>query len=69
VVLAGLLLKTGAYGLLRIAWPIFPEQAIDYAWLAGFLGAVGIVYAALAALGQYDLKKLIAYSSISHMMN
>ncbi len=67
VILAGLLLKTGAYGLLRVAWPLFPAEVVDIGWYIGLAGAISIVYAALAALGQYDLKRLIAYTSVAHM--
>lgn len=67
VVLAGIMLKIGGYGFLRVAYPIFGEQAIQFApWLGG-LGVLSIVYGALNALAQGDLKKLIAYSSVSHM--
>ncbi|MGB3182695.1 MAG: NADH-quinone oxidoreductase subunit M [Cyclobacteriaceae bacterium] len=67
VLLAGLLLKIGGYGFIRTAWLIFPEGAIHYAWWIGVLGVVTIVYGALNALAQKDLKKLVAYSSVSHM--
>lgn len=67
VVLAGLLLKTGGYGLLRFVVPLFPEASRDLApWAAG-LGVVGVIYGAISAFGQTDLKKLVAYSSVSHM--
>ena len=67
VVLAGILLKIGGYGLMRIAYPIFPEAAMDFAWWIGFFGVLAIIYGGFNALAQSDLKKLIAYSSISHM--
>jgi NADH-quinone oxidoreductase subunit M len=67
VVLAALLLKVGAYGLLRIAYPIFPDVATDLSWLVAFTGVLSIIYGALNALGSKDLKRLIAYSSVSHM--
>ncbi len=67
VVLAGLLLKVGAYGLLRFTWPLFPDAARELAPVVGGLGAVSILYGALCALAQTDLKKLVAYSSVSHM--
>lgn len=67
VVLAGILLKVGGYGLIRTAYSIFPEGAIYYAWWVGFLGVVAIIYGAMNALAMKDLKKLIAYSSVSHM--
>ena len=67
VILAGLLLKTGAYGLLRIVLPIFPEAAHEIAPWAMLLGVVGILYGALLAFSQTDLKRLVAYTSVSHM--
>lgn len=67
VVLAGILLKVGGYGLIRTAYSIFPEGAFYYAWWIGLLGVVAIIYGALNALAMKDLKKLIAYSSVSHM--
>lgn len=67
VVLAGILLKIGGYGFFRIAYEIFPDGAIYFAdWIAG-LGVLSIVYGAFNALSQKDLKRLIAYSSVSHM--
>jgi NADH-quinone oxidoreductase subunit M len=67
VVLAGILLKVGAYGLLRIAYPVFPAEAGHYAFLVGGLGTLSILYAALNALAADDLKRMVAYSSVSHM--
>ncbi len=67
VVLAGILLKVGAYGLLRIAYPVFPVEATHYAYLVGGLGTLSILYAALNALAADDLKRMVAYSSVSHM--
>jgi NADH-quinone oxidoreductase subunit M len=67
VILAGVLLKMGAYGFLRIALPFFPEAARRYAPLVAVLSLVAIVYGALVSLMQKDMKKLIAYSSVSHM--
>ena len=67
VVLAGLLLKTGAYGLLRFVLPLFPQAAWEFAPVAMTLGVIGILYGALMAFGQTDLKRLIAYTSVSHM--
>ncbi len=67
VILAALLLKIGGYGLLRIAFPIFPEAALTFSWLVGLLGVVSIIYGALNAMASKDLKRLIAYSSVSHM--
>ncbi|TFH85323.1 NADH-quinone oxidoreductase subunit M [Billgrantia azerbaijanica] len=65
--LAGILLKTGAYGLLRFALPLFPDASQAIAPLAMGLGLVGIFYGALLACGQQDIKRFIAYTSISHM--
>ncbi|WP_207430617.1 NADH-quinone oxidoreductase subunit M [Sabulibacter ruber] len=67
VILAGLLLKTGAYGLLRFVIPLFPENAEIFAPWAMFLGVLGILYGAILAFAQTDLKRLIAYTSVSHM--
>jgi NADH-quinone oxidoreductase subunit M len=67
VILAALLLKVGAYGLLRIAYPVFPEAAASLSWLVASVGVLSIIYGALAAMASRDLKKLIAYSSVSHM--
>jgi NADH-quinone oxidoreductase subunit M len=67
VVLAGVLLKIGGYGIIRTAYAIFPDAAFHYAWLIGFFGVFSILYGAMNALAQKDLKKLIAYSSVSHM--
>ena len=67
VLLAGILLKTGAYGLIRIVLPLFPSAAIDFAPVAVSLGVVSIIYGALMAYSQTDFKRLVAYSSISHM--
>lgn len=67
VLLAGILLKTGAYGLIRFTVPLFPDAAIEIAPVAMTLGAVGIVYGAVLAFAQTDFKRLIAYSSVSHM--
>lgn len=67
VILAGLLLKTGAYGLLRFAVPLFPEASRQLAPLAVFLGVVSILYGAKLAFAQTDLKRLVAYISVSHM--
>jgi NADH-quinone oxidoreductase subunit M len=67
VVLAGILLKIGGYGLIRIVWPIFPVEAMQASTVIAIIGVVSIVYAAYVALAQDDLKKMIAYSSVSHM--
>ena len=67
IVLAGILLKTGAYGLLRFTVPLFPQAALDFRPVAMSLGVVGILYGALLAFAQRDLKRLVAYSSVSHL--
>ncbi len=67
VILAGVLLKMGGYGFLRIAIPLFPDAAMRFAPLVGVLAVIGIVYGALVSLVQPDLKKLVAYSSVSHL--
>jgi len=67
VILAGVLLKMGGYGFLRIGLPILPEAAAEFAPFILWLSIVGIIYGGCLALAQSDLKKLVAYSSISHM--
>jgi NADH-quinone oxidoreductase subunit M len=67
IILAGVLLKIGGYGIIRICLGIFPEVASSGAFWIGLLGMISILYGALNALAQRDLKRLIAYSSISHM--
>ena len=67
VILAGVLLKMGTYGLIRFAFPLFPAAAQVCAPWLGFLAVVGIVYGALVAMVQPDMKKLVAYSSVSHL--
>jgi NADH-quinone oxidoreductase subunit M len=67
ILLAGLLLKTGGYGLIRFAVPLFPEAAASLAGPIAVLGVIGIVYGAVLAYGQTDMKRLIAYTSVSHM--
>jgi NADH-quinone oxidoreductase subunit M len=67
VLLAGVLLKMGTYGLVRVAVPVVPEGAEQVAPYLGALAVVGIVYGSLACLAQRDLKRLIAYSSVGHM--
>jgi NADH-quinone oxidoreductase subunit M len=67
VILAGVLLKMGVYGFLRLGLPLFPDAALRFAPWIGALAVVGIVYGALLSLVQPDLKKLVAYSSVSHL--
>jgi NADH-quinone oxidoreductase subunit M len=67
VILAGVLLKMGTYGILRICFGIFPEVALATSWYMALFGFINIVYGAFCAMAQKDLKKLIAYSSVSHM--
>ncbi len=67
VILAGVLLKLGTYGIMRISIPIFPDAMVHYSWWIALLGVISMVYGALVAMAQTDFKKLIAYSSISHM--
>lgn len=67
VILAGLLLKTGAYGLLRFVIPLFPDASRDFAPAAMALAVLGILYGAALAFAQTDLKRLVAYTSVSHM--
>jgi NADH-quinone oxidoreductase subunit M len=67
MILAGVLLKMGGYGILRIAYPICPYAAEYLAWWVALFGIINIVYGAFAAMAQTDFKKLVAYSSISHM--
>jgi NADH-quinone oxidoreductase subunit M len=65
--LAGILLKTAAYGLMRFGLPLFPEASASFAPVAMWLGVVGIVYGAFMTFAQNDVKRLVAYSSVSHM--
>ena len=67
VILAGVLLKTAAYGLLRYLVPLFPYASAQFAPIAMWMGVLGIVYGAVCAFGQNDAKRLVAYTSISHM--
>ncbi len=67
VILAGLLLKTGAYGLIRFVLPLFPGPAHEFAPAMMTLGVVGILYGAFMAVAQHDFKRLVAYTSVSHM--
>jgi NADH-quinone oxidoreductase subunit M len=67
VILAGILLKMGTYGLLRISYPLLPDMVLEFAFFIAIIALINIVYGALCAMAQSDLKKLVAYSSISHM--
>ena len=67
MILAGVLLKLGAYGFLRLVLPLYPEQALQYAGWMAFLATMAIVFGAFASFGQTDFKRLVAYSSINHM--
>jgi NADH-quinone oxidoreductase subunit M len=67
VILAGVLLKLGAYGLIRFAVPLYPHAAHTFAWPIIVLSVVAIVYGAIVSIVQTDLKRLVAYSSVSHM--
>jgi len=67
MILAGVLLKLGAYGFLRLVLPLFPEQAAAFAGWLGFMAVMAIILGAFAAYGQNDFKRLVAYSSINHM--
>jgi NADH-quinone oxidoreductase subunit M len=67
MILAGILLKMGGYGLLRICYPICPQAGYDLAYVVCAIGVVSMVYGAFAAMAQTDFKRLVAYSSVSHM--
>lgn len=67
VILAGVLLKMGTYGFLRIAFPIFPMASVEYSTIIAVLGCISVLYGAFCAMAQDDVKKLVAYSSVSHM--
>jgi NADH-quinone oxidoreductase subunit M len=67
VILAGVLLKTGIYGMLRFAIPLFPIPAVSFAPIFTWLAVIAIIYGAMCAMVQTDVKKLVAYSSVSHM--
>jgi len=67
VILAGVMLKMGTYGFVRWVIPLFPEASQYWAWLFMTIGVIGIIYGAMMALIQTDIKKLVAYSSVSHM--
>jgi NADH-quinone oxidoreductase subunit M len=67
VILAGVLLKMGTYGFMRFCLPLFPEASIEATYIIALLAVVGIIYGAMMALVQSDIKKLVAYSSVSHL--
>jgi NADH-quinone oxidoreductase subunit M len=67
MILAGVLLKMGGYGILRICYPICPDAAYELAWFVCGIGVLSMVYGAFAAMAQKDFKRLVAYSSVSHM--
>lgn len=67
IILAGILLKMGTYGFLRFCIPLFPHAALEYADLIAILAIIGIIYGALVSMMQKDMKKLVAYSSVSHL--
>ncbi len=67
MILAGVLLKLGGYGIIRICYPICPDAGYQLAWLVCGVGVVSMVYGAFAAMAQKDFKRLVAYSSVSHM--
>lgn len=67
MILAGILLKMGGYGIIRICYPICPAAGYELADVCAFIGVLSIVYGALAAMAQTDFKRLVAYSSVSHM--
>ena len=67
VILAAVLLKLGTYGFVRVALPVLPEAAVDWAPWIGLFAVIGIIYGALACLAQTDMKRLIAFSSVAHM--
>ncbi len=67
VILAGVLLKMGTYGFLRFNIPLFPLAAVEWAWLIALLAVIGILYGAAVSYPQSDVKKLVAYSSVSHL--
>ena len=67
VILAGVLLKMGTYGLLRISYPLLPGEVAAFAYPLAILGVINIIWGAMNAIAQIDLKKMVAYSSVSHM--
>jgi NADH-quinone oxidoreductase subunit M len=67
VILAGVLLKMGTYGFVRFSLPLLPDATVKAVWWIGVLAVIAIIYGALVAMAQKDMKKLVAYSSVSHM--
>ncbi len=67
VILAGVLLKMGTYGMIRFCLPLFPQSTVQFAPVISILAVIGIIYGALVAMVQKDMKKLVAYSSVSHL--
>jgi NADH-quinone oxidoreductase subunit M len=67
IILAGVLLKLGVYGYVRFALPLFPDSALRFAPWVGVLGVIGVIYGAFVAYAQKDMKRLVAYSSVSHL--
>ena len=67
VILAGVLLKMGTYGFLRISYPLLPGEAINFSMILAILGVINILWGAVNAIAQIDMKKMVAYSSVSHM--
>ena len=67
IILAAVLLKMGTYGLMRFNFALFPDQSREWAWLFITLAIIGIIYGALVAMVQPDIKRLVAYSSVAHM--
>jgi NADH-quinone oxidoreductase subunit M len=67
VILAGVLLKMGTYGLLRISYPLLPGEVVSFSYILAVLGVINIIWGAVNAIAQIDMKKMVAYSSVSHM--
>jgi NADH-quinone oxidoreductase subunit M len=67
VILAGVLLKMGTYGLLRISYPLLPGEVVNFSYILAVLGVINIIWGAVNAIAQVDMKKMVAYSSVSHM--
>src|SRR5581483_5489627 len=64
---AGVLMKLGAYGVIRVAMDVLPDGAREWAWLIAVIGCINAVYGSFVAMSQRDLKYVVAYSSVSHM--